>query len=334
MEKKLKNKTLWMRNVDFKMLMSFAYFIFTHSNQYRPSQLECEATKAGLFSRAGKNFGHTTKFNYRKILEHLGFISISNGKYIYNTKKEFRDFIIEFKAKNVFSEAAMAFIGKKIVENEDCRENFFDLFFENNDYSFNDIGRHGGYLLATPMFHEVVTQKGKSIGGVRLSSAFSTKGEILLDTADKIQAIFWGVRKWAYDFQITDEFFFSPAEGRIIYPISRRDLRTEFLTFLMDTISNDNSGYDWISIHIPTLIKNFILKTNERPSIESIKKMIDSFVGSNRRNVIYIPTSVSVIESKIPIISQVQEYKKCFIHHDNIGYISHIKINRKGLCHE
>ena len=51
MEKKLKNKTLWMRNVDFKMLMDFAYFVFMHSNQYRPRQLEYEATRAGLFSR-------------------------------------------------------------------------------------------------------------------------------------------------------------------------------------------------------------------------------------------------------------------------------------------
>ena len=77
-----------MRNVDFKMLMNFAHFVFVHQNQYKPQQLEDEATRAGLFSKGNKTFGHTTKFNYRKILEHLGFISILDGKYIYNQEQK------------------------------------------------------------------------------------------------------------------------------------------------------------------------------------------------------------------------------------------------------
>ena len=323
-----------MRNVDFNMLMNFAYFVYIHDNQYKPQQLEDEATKAGLFSKGDKTFGHTTKFNYRKILEHLGFLSIVDGRYAYSKKTEFIDFIKSFNAAGGFNDKTISFVGKQIVENIDCRKNFFDLFTDNKDYSYEDLGNHGGYLLAKPIQHEFVTRKGKTIVGICLSSSQTQKNEMLLDTADKIQAIFWGIRKWSYDFQITDEFFYSSAEGRIIYPISKNNQHEVFFAFLLEIIRKNNSMNDWISLHIPSIIKNYILHTKNRPNIENIKKMIISFVEENKRNVIYIPTSVSVIEAKIPVVSQVQEYMKCFIHIGNIGYISHLKINKKGLCHE
>lgn len=323
---KYTEKVLWMRNIDFKILRDLLLFIYSSHTPMRPMELEKQATEAGIFTKDGNVLNHTSRFNYRKTLEHLNLVHVEKGHYYWESSKYTQELLKHaILHKEISSEEANVF-RNIIVENFDCRKYFFDLFCKEKNYSLEILQNNSTYVIANSR-DQLLSKTKKKFRKIELSNTDGDKVE--LDSIDKIQAVFWGVRKWALDFQITDEIFITPQEGRIIYPIAPVSASKIVHAYLISEIEKNASKTNfWITIHIPSLIRQIVMSLCQRPSVVALKSALIEIVTQNTSVMMFIPTSSSVIESKIPFEKQDEAFRKCFLHSKATGYISHIKVHK------
>ncbi|MCK4329182.1 hypothetical protein KAX02_05015 [candidate division WOR-3 bacterium] len=336
-----KRETLWMRYVDFEKIKDMLHLVYENNGKLRAGTLEQLAIERGILIKRenGKPLTHSPRYHYRKVMEGLGLVEVKEKFYRIPEDKRVREFRELTSFKKSLSPEAKEILRVLIVRNTYCREHFFDVFMEENTYILEDLRKEGEYIIVEtksmrePPAGKKMEQKKnnenihkkKKVGTVILKSpSWKT---IELKTQDEIHAIYWGVRLWALELEITNEILISFAEGRIIYPVNP-NFSDEILTnHLLNKIKADNSDSEWVVLHIPTFIKEVAL--SKRFSVNKIKEFLFGLKTKYPLLTMFIPSSTMFIDIKTPFEKQDSAIRGSYLYEEGKGYISHLRINKR-----
>lgn len=324
-----KNKNpFWMRSIRFEILKDLYYFIYENNGLYRPYELESHAIENGIFVKNDGSFlSKTSRYYYRKILEHLNLITLIDKRYYYNTEKSPIPSLKSNK-KAALSYEEKTFFINAIFDNEDCKNYFLNYFSVkpiNDQYVLQKMGlwiaieRNKGFL-----------NKVKNIGGMEKTKRYSIMvlknqfdQSVSYNNQTQINSIFYGIRKWMLDLSYMDEF--SDEHGiRYIYPINDCSTGNELKTFFLNYIDVELKRTKSNLLSIPEFTKNAALNT--RHSVDYIKKFLLQLFLNEKASYVPIPASLALIEHSSPIHSLSGQNKNLYLRSDKIGYISHIRI--------
>ena len=335
-----KRKTLWMRYVDFESIKDMLHLVYENNSKLRAGTLEQLAIEKGVLVKKenGKPLTHTPRYHYRKVMEGLGLVEVRQRFYHISQEKRVLRFIELTDFKKPMSSEAKEILRGIIVENNDCRKYFFDIFVEKDNYTLEDIRKEGGYITVetesmrqSPIEKKIeqgksdeTVHKKKKAGAVILKNPLGKMVE--LKTQDEIHAIYWGVRLWALKLEITNEILMSFSEGRIIYPVNPYFSEKVLINMLLNRIKADNSDSEWTQLHIPNFIKETVLST--RFSVDKIKEFLKELKIKYPLSIMFIPSSTAFIDIRTPFEKQDSAIRSSYLCEEGKGYISHLRIHK------
>ena len=335
-----KRKTLWMRYVNFDKIKDMLHLVYENDGKLRAGTLEQLGIEERILIKEenGKPLTHSPRYHYRKVMEGLGLVEARQKFYYVSKDKRTRKFIELTSLKKLLSPEAKEILREIIVENNDCRNHYFNIFMEKDTYTLEDLRKKGEYIVVeTKSMREpsIKKEKGakknnenirkkKKIGLIILKNP--SGNEIKLKTQDDIHAIYWGVRLWALELEITNEILMSFAEGRIIYPINPNFLDKILISTLLNKINADNGDSEWVLLHVPTFIKELALST--RFSVDKIKNFLKNLEIKYPLYTMLIPSSTMFIDIKTPFEKQDSVIYNSYLYKQGVGYISHLRIGR------
>lgn len=336
-------KTLWMRFVDFENTKKMLHLIYENDGKLRSGELERLGIDRGVLVRKDNRepMTHTPRYHYRKVMENLGLAEIKQRHYYVSRSEKVMEFLKLTNFQEPMSNEAKEILRKIILENNDCRNYFFDVFMRENSYTLEDLRKGGDHILVeTKSMRDFSEErwkaqeenkknirKRKKIGTIILRNPDGR--EIELKTQDEIHAIYWGVRLWALELGMTDEIMTSFIEGRIIYPINPDFSREVLLGKIQEKIKMDKSDSEWILIHIPTFIKEIAL--SYRFSVNEIKNFFLEMKTRYSSSVMFIPSSTVFLDIRTPFEKQDSAIRNLYLHSERKGYISHMRIRKNSL---
>jgi hypothetical protein len=344
-EEMKKRKTLWMRYVDFNNIKDMLHLVYENNGKFRAGTLEQLAIEKKILLKKenGEPLTHSPRYHYRKVMEGLGLVEVIQKFYYISQDERVLKFIELTDFKKPLPSEAKEILGEIIVGNNDCRKYFFDVFIEKDTYALEDLRKEGKYIIVEtksmrepPMKKENRVEKNnenirkkKKVGAVILKNSSGKMIELM--TQDEIHAIYWGVRLWALELEITNEILMSFAEGRIIYPINPNFLDKILISALLNKIKADNGDSEWVLLHIPTFIKEVALST--RFSVDKIKYFLKNLKIKYPLYTMLIPSSTMFIDIKTPFEKQDSAIYNSYLYKQGVGYISHLRIGR-GILKE
>ena len=322
------NKTLWMRPVEWDIILKLLEIVARQDGKLRPIELENIALTEGVFKSktTGASLAHSPRFYYRKALEHLGFVNNISGRYFVSQNS-----IISGLISNGtdIDDSKKRTIAELIVANEDCKEHFVSLFALDGEYTIGALQSKSAYVIAKSYSSEHKTTLAKrTLKPIMLTSPLLDK-DISVDTPDRIHAIFWGIRRWLLDVEAIDEIITSPKKGRIIYfvnpNIDEQRLTQEFKLFSRRYFS---SSRDWATIYMPDFYEHIIFNSLLRAGTAAIKHFLINFINENKPSVIPIPISGTMLNAEVKFEKQDVAFKRAFLNFHNLGYVAHLHINK------
>jgi len=263
---------------------------------------------------------------------------VKDRVYYISQDKRVVKFLKLTKFKKDISQEAKEILREIIVNNSDCKKYFFDVFMKENSYTLKDLREKGHYVTIetesmraegknVKVNYNGHTTKKKKVGPVIFKSPNGKAVE--LTTQDSIQAVYWGVRLWALNLEIIDEILLSFAEGRIMYPINPSFSEKILFDILLRKIKEDPHDSEWVTLHIPTFIKEAALST--RFPINKIKLFLINLKSKYSLLTMFIPSSTMFIDIKTPFEKQEKAIHKSYLYSKEKGFISHLRINKTLL---
>jgi len=310
-------KSLWMRDIDFSKMRGVLRLISEHDGQLQAKDLESLGIKTGIFvRRSSRPFSHTTMYHYRKVMEHLNLVRVEKQRYFLEGSSELAKLVWREEYRQELSPEQKEFFADVILRNADCQRHFFSIFSLKQD-TFKSI-----HQFRTEASH-IVAQTAEK-GAVVLKNP-KTAASIVLDTNDKLQAIFWGVRLWALDLELTDELFVYP-EGRLIFPVLAKG-SVEVSQIIDRLLRELQPGDPWATFGMPDITRRFALSlrlstTELHDAIRMLRNRFPQFVD-------FIPTSESFINIRTPFWKQDNVIFKGYIKDSQGRFISHVRLHRE-----
>jgi len=330
--------TLWMRYVNFENVIKILQIVKLHDGRLSASNLEQLIRKERMFPHglAQKEGGHSTLYHYRKVMEHLNLIILKNKVYSVGESNETKKLLEITSTESHLSEEVKEILRRVILSNLDCKEYYFDLFVNCDTYDIDALKKSGLICEASTLSDdkvinlkvnsEKISDKTKAFSKVKLKS--QNGKTVILDTYDKITAIYWGVRIWCNDLGITDELVSSRDSNlRIIYPIRQFD-EGEMQYRLLENLHKLPGDDDWLYIYVPTLLENIVREN--RWARDDILGFIREFLREHRSTTLIVPTSSSFADYQSTVSRRREVLKKQYLIYGG-KYYSHIGLNRELL---
>jgi hypothetical protein len=310
-----------MRYVSFPRLVDLLRVVAENNGLLGAAALERLATERQvLISNIGAALSHSTGYHYGKILEHLGLVTLVGGKYFVSEPLAC-SLLSPHAAPGQLTELQRETLAEIVANDADCQEFFFDYL--------TGAGSHG--LMALRSSKEsasLVIQtasrsrtKASSTTPVLVQSSNGTQRR--LASADEVNAVYWGVRRWSLDLEMADEIVEGSGKSRTIYPCNPS---VEYRTFL-DTVlamSSEQLQGDWATLHIPTLLRRLALATH--CSMKRASAMAIEMAKRNPRNIVFVKTSQPIAELRTSFRFQDHAIQDLYLHDASGTLISHIKV--------
>ncbi len=339
-----KRETLWMRYVDLNNIKDMLHLVYENNGNLTAGTLEQLAMERGILVKKGngKPLAPSPRYHYRKVMEGLGLVVKQKYYYIQEDERVLK-FIELTDFRRPLSSEAKEILREIIIENNDCRKYFFDIFVEKDTYTLKDLRKERKYIVIetkgmreSPIEEKMGQQKNerdirkkKKVGAVILKNPLGKMIE--LKTQDEIHAIYWGVRLWALDLEITNEILMSFSEGRIIYPVNPDFSDKVLINHVLKKIKADTSDSEWTVLHIPTFIKEVALSTQF--SVNKIKQFLLELKIKYPLLTMFIPSSTVFIDIRTPFEKQDLAIRNLYLYEQGKSYISHLRI-QKGILNE
>ncbi|KAF5083800.1 hypothetical protein DSECCO2_86030 [anaerobic digester metagenome] len=326
-----KGKSLWMRAANFKVIRNFIYRVYHSNGQYSSSELDSISIKEGIFKKEnGLPFSRSTCFFYRKICENLELIQKINGKYYINESLKNHDFFNNVNSDNPLSKSEKKFFSEIILLNEECFNFFFSIFIKQKPKSASEFQKDAVFcrvVVKTQQKNDVnlffdPKRKKTRIDPEREITFISEYYSCSLLGKNDINAIFYGIRKWAIDLEILEEFIYDKKDERYLYPIYHAGSNLLIKQKIFEIIQlNENNC---VILHIPTLIKEIALET--RYPIVIIKHFLLGLRKDYPKWVSFIPSSTVLMHERTIRAKNFGPTYDLYLYTKERGYISHIRI--------
>jgi hypothetical protein len=318
MEKMIKNrKSLWMRRVDFGKIRDALQLVSEYNGQLRAKDLEDLGAERGFFRREnGEPFSRTTMYHYRKVMEHLQMVKLDQQRYFVDDIRQFSGLLKQKGKTRTLSSEDKEILANAIILNSECQAHFFHVFSLSQKMftSVEQFRNEASFI---------TSQTEEKKGGIILRNP-KTEVSYTLDTNDKVQAIFWGVRLWSMDLGITDEIF-TYREGRVIFPILKPG-SLKGSEIVKAVLPESKPEETWQTISAPELTRKWspYLRVSTRELHDAIKSIQVKFP----QYVDFIPTSKSFIDIRTPFEKRDKVLFKGYIRDSQGRFISHIRLHR------
>ncbi len=328
-------KALWMRYVDFEEIKNMLHLVHQNNGSIRAGELEQLCIKNGILLNkiTKKPLSRSTRYRYRKALENLGLAQNRKGKYYISWNSFVFNFLMSTKFKEDMNEDAKEMLKEIILQNSDCKKNFFDIFMLNKrSYTLDEFRKNGSHIFVETKSMRELSRDGTASepNSCKISKDIILRNpngmQHALKTQDQKFAIYTGIRLWSLKLEITNEIINNFCEGRIIYPVNPDYNENTIFGLLLSKISDSNNGPEWIMIHIPTFIRDSVLATHFQ--VKKIKDSIQKLKILYPNNVMFIPTSTAFIDLKTPYNRQDPAFRNSYLYDRRKGFISHLRINR------
>ncbi len=330
---------MWMRHVDFENIKDMLHLVNQNNGLLKPRDFDSLgiAKKVLISKFKNKPMARSTRYNYRKVMENLGLIKIYNDKYVISGEFKIRRLLEITEFGKPISEQGREIIREIIVSNDDCRRNFFDIFMERTNYDLADLRTNGmpifietpamrtSYLNSDTIKFSDQDRHNTNINAIILRNINGK--EMVLQNADQIYAVYWGIRRWSAKLNITNEVMIDFSEGRLIYPINPNFDEKRICEVLLKYMDSAKSQNEWVIIHIPNLIKLILIET--RFSLIDVKKFLIKLKNKYTYLIMFIPTSTIFIDIKTPYNRQDHLFRSSYLYDERKRYISHLRINKK-----
>ncbi|MXX10350.1 MAG: hypothetical protein F4201_01660 [Nitrospira sp. SB0677_bin_15] len=327
---RLQQSEYWMRSLSFAGLHRILKAVAAFPNGLRAGELNELLQKNNiLLTRRSSPPAPTTFYHYRNTLLHLDAL-----------KRDGRMLRVNDDDPNVFkllnqpvptngdqslSDAARDSFAALVLNNEQCRSLFFDLFMP-SDASFDSVAsfRQNGVPVRwsrerSTHAREVVFQNNTTGRTARCSSPAS------------VVAILYGVRYWARDeLELIDEYCQQADGSAIMFPVSRPGTSTteidsavvQMVRFILSLRATD----EWTRFSVFDLIAR-CCEAHRQP-ISVLFSAIDWLRHEWPNHIVLIPTSRALATlTAVSPQRQTLELKK-YYKTSNSPYISHIRLHK------
>lgn len=250
----LDSSGLWMRWIDFSKLRNMFVLVAEHDGALRAKDIHnLGVQQRVLVTQKGTPFTITTTYHYRKTLEHLDLVYISNGRYFVNRDNSVVVAILSIAKKGgQLSESERQYFATLVVQNRACYEHFIKVFLPEGSVpldvkQFVNLGSAvrvlTGMDVSAPRGTEALVSLQNLTTGIRLES----RGE------NAVQAILWGLRLWAVDqLGFLDEIL-STETGYTLYPVNIKKSGDPETTARM-LVKLISSSDEWTTLRVPDFI--------------------------------------------------------------------------------
>jgi len=309
-------KTLWMRYVDFRRVRDLLLLIAENNGRLRAGTLEQNGIKKEILVKDdGTPLAHSPRYYYRKVIEHLGMAASINGFYFISKDERVKKLLSLARPKEPLTEIEKEIIAEIVMDNPDCKKYFFNCFIGEQRYDLSTFREKANWIK--------VETRGKE--GVVLLNPIDYP-LFYINTSELMYAVFWGVRLWSLDLGITDEIFIHYKDGRIIYPIRKKDNLLKEIIPNIVSFMKFQPKEKWTTLSMQDIVKEVALSL--RIPVEGIKNTIIELKRQFPQYIDLVPTSTSFIEIKTPFALQDQVLMKAYLQEKEGRIISHIKIHK------
>jgi len=323
-----RNRSLWIRNIDFNKFKDLIHLINVNNGALRATELEKLGEEEAILLKPNRMpMARSPKYFYRKAIENLGFAQPNkNKKYELCDSDNVKELLKNTKYKIELSYEQKEPLRKAIISNEVCRNYFFDFFMDFEDYDLSDFRNNGSSIC---LKKDIVFSHQDDLKETIILSIKGKNKELLLKKRDEEFAINQGLRNWALNLDLIDEYIHQPSGDRILYSLNPERKKEEIFTILTAIVREKNFQSNWIVIPFPDLITEIALATHI--VIETIKEEVLELSLKNPKNIILIKSSTAFIDISNPSKKQKYIYRKLYPRLEGLGYISHIRINKQLL---
>ena len=320
----------WMRAVSFAGLHRILNTVATFPNGLRAGEInELVRDNGILLTRRSSAPAPTTLYHYRNTLLRLRALK-RDGRMlrVNDTDPDVFELLCQPAPANgdqLLSHSARDHFAALVLNNEQCRSLFFDLFMpvDANSSSVSSF-RQSGFPVkwtrhSSCRVKEVVFQNDKTGRTAHCTSSVS------------VSAILYGVRYWARDeLRLIDEYCRKSDSSVIMFPVSwPRPSATgidcpvqQTVRFLLSLRTPD----EWTSFSILDLIIRFC--EARRQPIRVLFDAIDWLLREWPNHIVLIPTSRALATLTAPSAQRETLVLRRYYRTSNGPYISHIRIHK------
>lgn len=325
---RLQQSEYWMRSISFAGLHRILKAVAAFPNGLRAGELnELVQEKNILLTRRHSSPALTTLYHYRNTLLHLQVLK-RDGRMlrVNDADPDVCELLHQPAPANgdqLLSDAARDSFAALVLNNEQCRSLFFDLFMP-SDGSFDSVAnfRQKGLPVRWSREHssratEIVFQNATTGRIARCLSAIS------------VTSILYGVRYWALkELELIDEYSQGSEGSTIMFPVSRPSA-TEIDATVLQTVRfllSLRRSSEWTLFSVFDLIAHCC--EARRQPISVLFGAIDWLLHVWPKHTVLIPTSraLATLTATSPQreILELRKYYKTA----NSPYISHIRIHK------
>jgi hypothetical protein len=311
-----------MRAVSFAALHRMLHLLAEHPQGLRVRDLDAACLKHGIcVTRKGTMPAPTTLYHHRNTLVQLEAVRRIGQSWGVNREHRLVGMLLEVPPTAGISlpESAREVFAALVLENPDCKTQFFNLFMPNvPSYTVAQFRQRG------------ISIVWRRVGAGVLSGSVALRGRKgepskLLRTNLEIMSILYGLRYWARDeLKLVDEFFREDV-GSILYPIMESGRARSPLEVVSDVLSHCQDNGQWTTMSLHDLAVDCCEK-RRRPLAAlfgAVKWLCENLAG----HVVLIPTSrrLATVTARS---RQREEFELRGYYVDEQGrYISHLRIH-------
>lgn len=310
----------WMRPVSFAGLLRMLQLVAEFPGGLRARDLDALVRERRIhLTRKDVAPARTTLYHYRNTLLHLQALQRDNRRLMTNTQNPCVQVLLDQPSPDsmILSTTTCEAFAALVLQNEDCKTYFFDLFMPEIDtysvHQFRTAGRS-------------VTWRWQGDGCPREVVFQSDRDKSLhLRSPSEIKSILYGLRYWARDeLQLIDEFF-REDRGSIMYPIFAAAGDSSTQEIIRHILSLRAEGAEWTTLSLHDLAV-YCCERRRQPLV----KLFDAIAWLSEKypgHVVLIPTSRS-FATLTAHSWQREEFELRGYFRDRQGrYISHVRLH-------
>lgn len=326
-----------MRWLDFRALRDLILLLGAHPHGLRANELEKLSTgERILLRRDGRPYARTMHYHHRRTLERLGLLTKRDGRFVVNYQNpEMSALTAQTRIGEPLQPPEKEAFANAVLRDGDCHDVFFGNFLPERE-PVCDVATFVERARAV----EIVVETGagraadRGIGQRHRASPASLKSVAfrpfeasdwsVLEGADAIQAIHFGLKSWCVDQLGFLDIAYGPSGIYTAYPkhivprLTDEELAVEMATGL-------EFVDDWTTIRIPDCTLATGIK--QRVSVDQAKSVLTDWLTDHPDLVAGVPTRVGFITAGMPDPQRAIALKS-YLRSRSGAYLSHLRIHR------
>lgn len=287
------HSTFWMRSVQFSGLQRILHLVSEFPDGIRAGELNHQIIKRKVYVTERGSPEKSTLYHCRTTLLHLGAIIRYRGRLTVNRRDPLVATVLDRSAPEDedLSRTTREAFAALVLGNPDCRDGFFRLFVgDQGGISASEFRETAGSVIWNPVpavnRQRTAPKKRREYQPVDLRSEILGE-KIRLSSPVQIQAIHWGVRYWALQLRLVDEFF-ETGRGSVMYPVRFQESADTAESVIEEFLSIRTDPGEWTTLSIHDMLNMCCKKKGY--AVNTLFDAIRTFVKTNPGYVRLIPT--------------------------------------------